>query len=76
MVEDLSAGVRDLYADAEHRLLGIVARQFADGFEAPAAHGGHGPACQNSQQPRITSRPGWFRSSPETSGSELASQVR
>ncbi|MFJ4585315.1 phage minor capsid protein [Streptomyces echinatus] len=35
MVEDLSAGVRDLYADAELRLLGIVARQLADGFEAP-----------------------------------------
>ncbi|MFD7716185.1 phage minor capsid protein [Streptomyces sp. NPDC059814] len=35
MVEDLSAGVRDLYADAERRLLGIVARQLADGFEAP-----------------------------------------
>ncbi|WP_406353239.1 phage minor capsid protein [Streptomyces sp. NBC_00658] len=35
MVEDLSAGVRDLYADAEARLLGIVARQLADGFEAP-----------------------------------------
>ncbi|MEV5567569.1 phage minor capsid protein [Streptomyces sp. NPDC052196] len=35
MVEDLSAGVRDLYADAEQRLLGIVARQLADGFEAP-----------------------------------------
>lgn len=35
MVEDLSAGVHDLYADAEQRLLGIVARQLADGFEAP-----------------------------------------
>ncbi|MFE1378691.1 phage minor capsid protein [Streptomyces sp. NPDC058740] len=35
MVEDLSAGVRDLYADAEQRLLAIVARQLADGFEAP-----------------------------------------
>ncbi|MFI0737864.1 phage minor capsid protein [Streptomyces sp. NPDC021100] len=35
MVEDLSAGVRDLYADAEQRLLSIVARQLADGFEAP-----------------------------------------
>ncbi|MFK0217938.1 phage minor capsid protein [Streptomyces vinaceus] len=35
MVEELSAGVRDLYADAEQRLLGIVARQLADGFEAP-----------------------------------------
>ncbi|MEV0410307.1 phage minor capsid protein [Streptomyces sp. NPDC050448] len=35
MVEDLSVGVRDLYADAEQRLLGIVARQLADGFEAP-----------------------------------------
>ncbi|MFJ5883469.1 phage minor capsid protein [Kitasatospora cineracea] len=35
MAEDLSAGVRDLYADAEQRLLGIVARQLSDGFEAP-----------------------------------------
>ncbi|MCA6093482.1 phage minor capsid protein [Streptomyces sp. SCA3-4] len=35
MVEDLSAGVLALYADAEQRLLGIVARQLADGFEAP-----------------------------------------
>ncbi|KOX16567.1 phage minor capsid protein 2 [Streptomyces sp. NRRL F-6491] len=35
MVEDLSAGVRDLYADAEQRLLGIVARQLAAGYEAP-----------------------------------------
>ena len=35
MVEDLSAGVRDLYDDAEQRLLGIVARQLADGFDAP-----------------------------------------
>ncbi|WP_405973326.1 phage capsid protein [Streptomyces sp. NBC_00988] len=34
-VEGLSAGVRDLYADAEARLLGIVARQLSDGFEAP-----------------------------------------
>lgn len=35
MAEDLSTSVRDLYADAEQRLLGIVARQLADGFEAP-----------------------------------------
>jgi minor capsid protein 2 len=35
MVEPLSAGVRDLYADAEARLLGIVARQLAAGLEAP-----------------------------------------
>ncbi|MGD3112544.1 phage minor capsid protein [Streptomyces sp. YGL11-2] len=35
MVEDLSAGVRDLYADAEARLLGIVARQLAAGYDAP-----------------------------------------
>ncbi|MGW1162739.1 phage minor capsid protein [Streptomyces sp. NPDC002519] len=35
MVEDLSAGVRDLYDDAEQRLLGIVAQQLADGFDAP-----------------------------------------
>ncbi|WP_399088008.1 phage minor capsid protein [Streptomyces sp. BBFR2] len=35
MVEDLSASVRDRYADAEARLLGIVARQLAAGLEAP-----------------------------------------
>ena len=35
MTEDLSARTYDLYADAEERLLGIVARQLADGFEAP-----------------------------------------
>ncbi|MFD9567201.1 phage minor capsid protein [Streptomyces sp. NPDC059994] len=35
MAEDLSAAVRDLYADAERRLLSLVARQLADGFEAP-----------------------------------------
>ena len=35
MVEDLSDRVRDLYADAEDRLLGIVARQLAAGYEAP-----------------------------------------
>ncbi|MEV5509041.1 phage minor capsid protein [Streptomyces orinoci] len=35
LVDDLSAGVRDLYADAEARLLGIVARQLAAGLEAP-----------------------------------------
>ncbi|MFF2922734.1 phage minor capsid protein [Streptomyces celluloflavus] len=35
MVEDLSSGVRDLYADAEARLLGIVARQLAAGYDAP-----------------------------------------
>ncbi|WKU45978.1 phage capsid protein [Streptomyces sp. VNUA116] len=35
MVEDLSAGVRDLYTDAEQRLLGIVARQLAADLDAP-----------------------------------------
>ncbi|MGW8374274.1 phage minor capsid protein [Streptomyces sp. ODS28] len=35
LVEDLSTGVRDLYADAEERLLGIMARQLAAGHEAP-----------------------------------------
>ncbi|WP_425589010.1 phage minor capsid protein [Streptomyces similanensis] len=35
MVEDLAARTRDLYADAEARLLGIVARQLAQGLEAP-----------------------------------------
>ncbi|MEU1628417.1 hypothetical protein ABZ746_24420 [Streptomyces sp. NPDC020096] len=40
MAEDLSAGVRDLYADAEQRLLGIIARLWGSktrisyGFEA------------------------------------------
>ncbi|MFJ6013009.1 phage minor capsid protein [Streptomyces sp. NPDC092952] len=35
MAEDLSATVRDLYADAEQRLLALVARQLDGGFEAP-----------------------------------------
>lgn len=35
LVEDLSARTYDLYADAEERLLGIVARQLAAGYEAP-----------------------------------------
>ncbi|MFF3325813.1 phage minor capsid protein [Streptomyces sp. NPDC002889] len=35
MVVNLSAAARDLYADAEQRLLGIVARHLAEGFEAP-----------------------------------------
>ncbi|MEV0438953.1 phage minor capsid protein [Streptomyces spectabilis] len=35
MAEDLSASVRDLYADAELRLLEMIARQLADGFDAP-----------------------------------------
>lgn len=35
MVEDLSATTRDLYAGAEERLLGIIARQLAAGLEAP-----------------------------------------
>lgn len=35
MAEDLSAGVRDLYADAEERLLAMVARRLADGIDAP-----------------------------------------
>ncbi|MFE9217144.1 phage minor capsid protein [Streptomyces lavendulae] len=35
MAEDLSASVRDLYADAEQRLLALVARQLDGGFEAP-----------------------------------------
>ncbi|MEU5302227.1 phage minor capsid protein [Streptomyces noursei] len=34
-VEDLSAGVHDLYADAEDRLLQLVARQLAGGYDAP-----------------------------------------
>ncbi|MEV0260393.1 phage minor capsid protein [Streptomyces sp. NPDC050617] len=34
MVEDLSAGVLDLYSDAEERLLSIVARQLAAGYDA------------------------------------------
>ncbi|WP_411141380.1 phage minor capsid protein [Streptomyces sp. x-80] len=36
MVEDLSAGVRDLYAGAEARLLSLIARRLDDGFDAPA----------------------------------------
>ncbi|MFD4659332.1 phage minor capsid protein [Kitasatospora sp. NPDC058444] len=35
MAEDLADRVRALYEDAEQRLLGIVARQIADGLEAP-----------------------------------------
>lgn len=35
VVDDLSVRTFELYADAEERLLGIVARQLAAGFEAP-----------------------------------------
>ncbi|APD18646.1 MuF-like minor capsid protein [Streptomyces phage Mojorita] len=35
MVEDLAATTRDLYAGAEERLLGIIARQLAAGLDAP-----------------------------------------
>ncbi|WP_326797453.1 phage minor capsid protein [Streptomyces sp. NBC_01808] len=35
MVEPLAERTRDLYAAAEERLLGIIARQLADGLEAP-----------------------------------------
>ena len=35
MVEDLAETTRDLYAAAEERLLGIIARQLADGLDAP-----------------------------------------
>ncbi|MBB6415829.1 phage minor capsid protein [Streptomyces sp. AK010] len=35
MVEDLAETTRDLYADAEDRLLGIIARQLAEGLDAP-----------------------------------------
>ncbi|MFH8530467.1 phage minor capsid protein [Streptomyces tendae] len=35
MVEDLAASTRDLYAGAEERLLGIIARQLAQGLDAP-----------------------------------------
>ncbi|MFE7017567.1 phage minor capsid protein, partial [Streptomyces sp. NPDC057651] len=35
MVEDLAAGTRDLYEQAEQRLLGIIARQLANGLDAP-----------------------------------------
>jgi hypothetical protein len=35
MVEDLAAGTRDMYAAAEERLLGIIARQLAAGLDAP-----------------------------------------
>ncbi|MFF0894731.1 phage minor capsid protein [Streptomyces sp. NPDC003278] len=35
MVEDLAIGTRDLYAQAEERLLGIIARQLAEGLDAP-----------------------------------------
>ncbi|MFC8095363.1 phage minor capsid protein [Streptomyces sp. NPDC057301] len=35
MTEDLSAGVRDLYADAEEQLLALMARQLEAGHDAP-----------------------------------------
>ncbi|MFF3654890.1 phage minor capsid protein [Streptomyces olivochromogenes] len=35
IVEDLAAGTRTLYEQAEGRLLGIIARQLADGLDAP-----------------------------------------
>lgn len=35
MVEDLAAGTRDLYASAEERLLGIIAKQLEGGFDSP-----------------------------------------
>ncbi|MEU1674085.1 phage minor capsid protein [Streptomyces roseifaciens] len=35
IVEGLSVGVRDLYADAEQRLLGLIARQLAADLDAP-----------------------------------------
>lgn len=35
MVEPLAERTRDLYAAAEERLLGIIARQLADGLDAP-----------------------------------------
>ncbi|MFK4272218.1 phage minor capsid protein [Streptomyces milbemycinicus] len=35
MTEDLSASVRDLYADAEDRLLRLIARQLSGGYDAP-----------------------------------------
>ncbi|MGW1489788.1 phage minor capsid protein [Streptomyces sp. NPDC002402] len=47
MAEDLSAGVRDLYADAELQLLEVMARQLADGFDTP----GWAVAKLNAVQP-------------------------
>ncbi|MGW9385399.1 phage minor capsid protein [Streptomyces globisporus] len=35
MVESLAAGTRDLYASAEERLLGIIARQLEGGYDSP-----------------------------------------
>ncbi|MFJ8054947.1 phage minor capsid protein [Streptomyces sp. NPDC096142] len=35
MAEDLSSGVRDLYAHAEERLLSMIALRLADGIDAP-----------------------------------------
>ncbi|MEV6148691.1 phage minor capsid protein, partial [Streptomyces sp. NPDC051992] len=35
MVEGLAAGTRDLYANAEERLLSIIARQLEGGYDAP-----------------------------------------
>ncbi|MFF3677408.1 hypothetical protein ACFYYS_25940 [Streptomyces sp. NPDC002120] len=36
MVEPLAERTRDLYAAAENRLLGIIARQLAAGLDAPS----------------------------------------
>ncbi|MCX4595688.1 hypothetical protein OG819_40290 [Streptomyces sp. NBC_01549] len=46
MVEDLVAGTRDLYAQTEERLLGIIARQFAAGLDAPGWAERKPPAVQ------------------------------
>lgn len=46
MVEDLVAGTRDLYAQSEERLLGIIARQFAAGLDAPGWAERKPPAVQ------------------------------
>ncbi|MFG3116380.1 hypothetical protein ACGF4C_18450 [Streptomyces sp. NPDC048197] len=35
MVEPLAARTCDLYADADERPLGIIARQLSDGLDAP-----------------------------------------
>jgi hypothetical protein len=48
MVEPLAERTRDLYAEAEARLLGIIARQLAAGLDAPGWARDGGPSCTGS----------------------------
>ncbi|MCX5189019.1 hypothetical protein [Streptomyces sp. NBC_00268] len=55
MVEDLAASTCDLYEQAEERLLGIIARQLADGLDAPRVGGGDGDSHRDRRR-RIRAR--------------------